>query len=162
MHDDFLVCKSAPKWKKQYVGPFSTPRLDELRQMVEEAPRFESDGLTFKHIPAPSGVQTLIKDPAYAGAVFQVASQFNCLEMVGPGVSPSRGITGYVSDPTQGPACALACPAASVFRNYFSLDGEGQGRRQIDCLYDVGQVLGNANGSLWEMKNVSNWLTHCQ
>ncbi len=25
----------------------------------------------------------------------------------------------YASDPTQGPQCALACPAATVYRNYF-------------------------------------------
>lgn len=32
----------------------------------------------------------LHKDPANGGAVFQVASQFNCLEMVGPGVTPGE------------------------------------------------------------------------
>jgi len=31
----------------------------------------------------------------------QAASQFNCLEMVGPEVRPSAGITCYFHDPTQ-------------------------------------------------------------
>jgi hypothetical protein len=48
--------------------------------------------------------------------VFQVASQFNVLEMVSPDVGPEAGVTGYQHDRTQGPACAMSCPAATVFR----------------------------------------------
>jgi hypothetical protein len=48
----------------------------------------------------------------------QVASQFNCLEMVAPTVTPEDGITGYSSDRTQGPACSLAAAAATAYRNY--------------------------------------------
>jgi hypothetical protein len=58
------------------------------------------------------------------GAVFMVASQFNLLEMVGPDVTPEKGITSYISDKTQGPACALSCPGATVFRNYM-VNGTG-------------------------------------
>jgi hypothetical protein len=32
---------------------------------------------------------------------------------------PEDGVTAYAADPTQGPACALACAAGSVYRNYF-------------------------------------------
>jgi hypothetical protein len=32
---------------------------------------------------------------------------------------PEHGVTVYSGDPTQGPACALACAAGSVYRNYF-------------------------------------------
>ena len=32
---------------------------------------------------------------------------------------PEDGVTLYAADPTQGPACALACAAGSVYRNYF-------------------------------------------
>ncbi len=73
-------------------------------------------------------------------AVFQVASQFNCLEMVGPKVRPEDGISRYAADATQGPACALACPAATVFRNYFCCGGGGQGggeSHQLNMLQDV-------------------------
>ena len=34
-------------------------------------------------------------EPPNAGSVFQAASQFNCLEMVGPGVCPEEGVTAY-------------------------------------------------------------------
>jgi hypothetical protein len=46
--------------------------------------------------------------PEYAGALFQVASQFNLLEMIGPHITPEDGVTRYAADRTQGPACAIA------------------------------------------------------
>ena len=59
-------------------------------------------GPRFRHLATPVGVEPLILDPANAGAVFQAASQFNALEMTGPGVSPRRGIAIYINDSTQG------------------------------------------------------------
>ena len=47
-------------------------------------------------------------DSELGGALFQVASQFNLLEMAGPSVSPEDGVTRYGGDHTQGPACAIA------------------------------------------------------
>ena len=55
----------------------------------------------------------------------QAASQFNCLEFAHPGAVPENGVTGYIYDGTQGPACSLAAPAATVARNYF-VDTNGQ------------------------------------
>jgi len=43
-----------------------------------------------------------------AGALFQVASQFNLLEMVSPAVTPDDGIGICENDRTPGPACAIA------------------------------------------------------
>jgi hypothetical protein len=58
--------------------------------------------------------------PENAGALFQVASQFNLLEMMSPSVTPEQGVTRYERDPTQGPACAVAAGAATIYRNYFA------------------------------------------
>jgi len=63
-------------------------------------------------------VKALHADPGNAGAVFQVASQFNLLEMIGPMVTPEDGIARYETDQTQGPACAMACAAGTIYRNY--------------------------------------------
>lgn len=52
-----------------------------------------------------------------AGALFQVASQFNLLEMVSPDITPEDGVTRYQHDHTQGPACAIAAGAATIYRN---------------------------------------------
>lgn len=100
--------------------------------------------------------KTLHQDAANAGAVFQVASQFNLLEMISPSVTPEHGIGIYEKDPTQGPACAIACGAGTIYRNYFvELDGQiGQSKTlQVDCLAELGAALGNTGGRLWTMKN---------
>ena len=95
-----------------------------------------------------------------AGALFQVASQFNLLEMVAPTVSPEQGVTRYQDDHTQGPACAIAAGAATIYRNYFAtVDGNaGQtSERQFDGLEDIGNALSSALNqpvkALWKMKN---------
>ncbi|MCK7494645.1 MAG: hypothetical protein MZW92_28420 [Comamonadaceae bacterium] len=105
-------------------------------------------------------VRALHRDPAHAGALFQVASQFNLLEMVGPDVTPDDGVGRYEFDRTQGPACAVACGAATIVRNYFvPVDGRpGQSAtRQIDALAALGDALAAATGrpreALWAMRN---------
>ena len=121
MEGEVLCVDGAPKYKKHFVGRWSTPSLAELRAELGDG---ETGGLRFKHLPTPTGVEPLILDERNAGAVFQAASQFNALEMVGPGVSPREGIAFYCNDPTQGPKCALACPGGTVFRNYL-VNGAG-------------------------------------
>lgn len=100
--------------------------------------------------------QALHANPVNCGALFQVASQFNLLEMMSPAVTPDQGIAIYERDPTQGPACAIACGAGTLYRNYFvELDGElGQtANRQVDCLSAIGEALGNRDGRLWQIRN---------
>src|SRR5690606_41996064 len=85
--------------------------------------------------PRPSGFETgtgdirrLHRRPEYRGALFQVASQFNLLEMIGPHVSPEEGVTRYAQDATQGPACAMAAGTATIYRNYLVPVGDGIGQ----------------------------------
>jgi hypothetical protein len=54
----------------------------------------------------------------HPNALFQAASQFNCLEFADPDETPEEGITGYEEDNTQGPACAMACASGTALRNY--------------------------------------------
>ena len=98
--------------------------------------------------------------PEYRHALFQVASQFNLLEMPGPGITPEHGVTDYQYDKTQGPACAMAAGAATIYRNYFAPAGGQAGQtadRQIDALAAMGHALGAALGmpvdALWSMRN---------
>lgn len=104
-------------------------------------------------------VRSLHGDAANAGATFQVASQFNVLEMVSPTVTPDAGVDIYEHDHTQGPSCAIACGAATIYRNYFvEVDG-GLGQtatRQLDGLADVAELLhvaGDGADPLWTMSN---------
>ena len=100
--------------------------------------------------------QELHKDIKNRGALFQVASQFNLLEMIAPDITPERGVEIYEHDHTQGPSCAIACGAGTVYRNYFVRLGNqiGQTRKlQVDCLEELGKVFENESSSLWNMQN---------
>ena len=68
---------------------------------------------------ATADIFELHSRPEYANATFMAASQLNGLALSHPEALPEDGITGYAFDPTQGAACALAAPAATVARNYF-------------------------------------------
>ena len=101
-------------------------------------------------------VSRLHCSPENNSAVFQAASQFNLLEMVHPGVTPEQGVGIYENDPTQGPACAIACGAGTVFRNYFvPLNGKiGQtANNQINCLSLFGDFFDNEKFRIWDMRN---------
>jgi hypothetical protein len=105
-------------------------------------------------------VRLMHQAPRYSGALFQVASQFNLLEMTSPDVTPEHGVTRYAHDATQGPACAIAAGAATIYRNYFAPVGEEIGQtstRQINALAALGEALGAGVGEpvhkLWEMRN---------
>jgi hypothetical protein len=139
--------------KTYSCGRLETPSLGELRDRVEGS-RHTPGRLTLRE--AVADVTALHADTANAGATFQVASQFNLLEMVSPQVTPERGIGIYEYDHTQGPACAIAAGAGTLYRNYFA-DVNGQtgqsAGNQIDCLADLGAALGNAGQRLWQMRN---------
>jgi hypothetical protein len=139
--------------KKLICGHLETPSLAELRQQVQTLSP-QPGQLSLREITA--NVQKLHTDPANANALFQVASQFNLLEMVSPDVTPEEGIGIYENDFTQGPACAIAAGAGTIYRNYFApVNGQlGQSAdNQIDCLSDLGAALGNTDGHLWKMEN---------
>ncbi|NOY69210.1 MAG: hypothetical protein GXP53_06915 [Deltaproteobacteria bacterium] len=150
---DGNTLKSHVNGRKFSCGKLETPSLAELRKRVS------SDKIPAKKISVHeviANVQTLHKNKSNAGALFQVASQFNLLEMVSPNVTPEHGVGNYENDPTQGPACAIAAGAGTIYRNYFAkVNGQtGQSREnQIDCLADLGAALGNSDNHLWVMKN---------
>ena len=132
------------------------PSLAELRDSTEPLARGGRISVT----QAPADVRALHRDAANAGALFQVASQFNLLEMVSQDVTPEQGVTRYQYDATQGPACAIAAGAATIYRNYFVPIGNriGQTRDcQLDGLADLAvgfsRALDLPVASLWEMRN---------
>eukprot|EP01037_Dinobryon_pediforme_P027570 gene27570-30508_t len=98
--------------------------------------------------------------PDLAGALFQAASQFNMLEMIGPDVVPEDGVGIYENDRTQGPACAISAGGGTIYRNYFvPVGGEtGQTRtRQLNGFEALGGALALGAGALpaalWRMQN---------
>lgn len=125
-----------------------------VQELRDRYPKDQSG--TLRVTEAIGNVQDFHLDPANAGALFQAASQFNMLEMVSPEVTPERGVGIYEHDRTQGPACAIACGAGTIYRNYFApVDGQiGQtADHQLDGLRGIGAALGNPERQLWTMKN---------
>ena len=184
LDDGCLV--SSKNGARYVVGDFSTPKLAELRatlpSLIESAHAAADAGAppALRLSNVIGDVSALHTDPANRHATFQVASQFNCLEFVHQNVTPEDGVTGYERDHTQGPACAIACGAATVFRNYFADVGpgdddddahtggggaavarwngggaavtRGQRRdRQIENLADVEAMLDNARQRYWRV-----------
>ncbi|MEZ6037823.1 MAG: hypothetical protein R3F29_10110 [Planctomycetota bacterium] len=146
---EFLV--SRHNGRRMRHGTLETPSLSELRV---RAGALAPGRLRVRQVLAD--VQVLHVAPDAPGASFQVASQFNLLEMVGPHVTPEHGVARYEQDLTQGPACAIAAGAGTIFRNYFAPVGGGEGQsatRQIDCLVDLGAALGNERQLHWRMQN---------
>lgn len=145
--------KSLASGKTVTSGLLETPSLGDLRGRIGSE---QGNGSKLSVREVVADVQNLHTDASNAGALFQVASQFNLLEMVSPNKTPELGVGIYEADYTQGPACAIAAGAGTIYRNYFaSVNGQiGQSRNnQIDCLADLGTELGNTESCLWEMQN---------
>ena len=139
------------------IGRLELPSLQALRDRAGAAGNLPG---RMKVSTVTGDVRRMHRSPENAGALFQVASQFNLLEMTCPAVTPEQGVTRYEGDKTQGPACAIAAGAATIYRNYFVPVEGGHGqtaRRQLDALADLGASLsegtGLAVGALWTMEN---------
>ncbi|MGV1004879.1 MAG: hypothetical protein ACOYEV_08960 [Candidatus Nanopelagicales bacterium] len=137
------------------IGSLTLPTLGELRARVNPA-RGQRSSLGV----LVGDARALHSDPEFEGALFQVASQFNLLEMVSEKYTPEDGVARYAGDPTQGPACAIAAGAGTIYRNYLVPVGDGIGQtrdRQLDALAGVGSALSELSGlpieGLWQMQN---------
>lgn len=136
------------------IGSFEAPTLAALRCAAQG----NRPGRLHVSHEVIGDVLCLHARPENAGALFQVASQFNCLEFPGPSVTPEHGVTDYARDNTQGPACSLAAAAATVYRNYFvPVAGKfGQSReRQLNTLDELSSLLGSPPGdsSFFDVRN---------
>ena len=135
------------------AGYFTTPLLSQLRRSVS-IPRTGVRKIRVAELVAD--VQSLHQDPANEFAVFQVASQFNCLEMAAPHLTPEDGVRIYQSDPTQGPACCICAGAGTIYRNYFvNLDDSvGQSaNNQVNCMGYLAGHFENESKQYWQMQN---------
>jgi hypothetical protein len=127
------------------AGRFETPRLGALRRRAEEAKAnaggkagalrlFVLDGAS------PATDIGSLQATAPPESLFEVASQFNCLEATGPFVS---SVADYLHDPTQGPRAAVSAFPGTLVRHYAAPAGDGarfvqatQGP-QIDLLEEI-------------------------
>jgi hypothetical protein len=139
--------------KSWLCGELETQTLAQLRQRVLNT-KYDLAPISVRNVVG--NVQNLHLNRANENAVFQVASQFNLLEMTSPRVTPECGVGIYEHDFTQGPACAIAAGAGTIYRNYFvDINGRiGQtADNQIDCLSGIAKLLDNSKQRLWKMVN---------
>jgi hypothetical protein len=144
---------STANGKVMSCGTLETPSLAELRDRVHHIGTEQSSMRLHQQV---ADVRDLHADRGNTGSLFQVASQFNLLEMVSQSVTPEQGVGGYENDRTQGPACAVAAGAGTIYRNYFASVNGATGQtcdNQIDCLADIGKALGKDGDQLWKMQN---------
>mmetsp|Transcript_12156 Transcript_12156/g.13485 ORF Transcript_12156/g.13485 Transcript_12156/m.13485 type:complete len:403 (-) Transcript_12156:78-1286(-) len=165
------------------AGTFSMPSVSELRQTAAALSTFqkeqqagtnkESNTTTTCNNDNRTTVSNIIgesrslhSDPRIVSnttnndvvVIVQAASQFNFLEMPSPHITPENGIEGYVSDCTQGPACAVACAAGTAYRNYlvpvpFSGKKRGQTKQsQLNGLHRIEDYIGT-DQIPWKVKN---------
>jgi hypothetical protein len=139
------------------AGRFETPALGVLRERAEAAQRSAGTAGTLRLFvldgASPATDIGSLQATAPDGAMFQVASQFNCLEAPDPCVVP---VAEYLTDPTQGPRAAISAFPGVFVRHYAATrhDGTRFVQRtdgpQIDLLEAVcaGGVAAVSNGYL--------------
>jgi hypothetical protein len=118
------------------AGRFTTPSLAELKQRTQAGQ--ERIRLCVLDGGGPmTDIGSL--QATHEDAVFQVASQFNCLESPGAFVTP---VARYFADSTQGPRASISAFPATFVRHYAATDDHGRfvqqtNGQQIDLLADV-------------------------
>lgn len=138
--------------KSYQHGVFEVPTLKELKNRIDLSV-FDGN-IKIKEIIGNVRALHCLRDNE--NAMFQAASQFNMLEMISPSVTPEMGVDRYENDHTQGPACAIACGAGTIYRNYFAPIRGKKGQtfdNQLDGLEEIGKFFGNDKSAFWRMQN---------
>ena len=151
--DDGTSIKSITNGQEYSVGNFQCPTVAQLRSQAKSIGK--KGTVKVNHV-AYGDVFNVHSMPEYRGALFQAASQFNCLEFPHSDRTPELGVTKYYQDYTQGPACAVAAGPAAVFRNYFvCVNGEtGQtSLNQVNNMDEVEKLLNNVEHGYFLVRN---------
>lgn len=106
------------------AGRFETPSLAELRARVLARPRAAERGLRLSVLCGVDPLSDIGSLQALAPprALFQVASQFNCLEAPDPCIT---SIQHYLDDPTQGPRASVSAFPGTFLRHYAAPSADG-------------------------------------
>lgn len=127
------------------AGRFTTRAIGDLESSVRQihtgrretgAGRISFSALIGEHMLTDIGMLQAIAGP---GTLFQIASQFNCLEAPGPSIVP---VANYVHDNTQGPRASVSAFPGTFLRHYAAPAPDGtrftqRGAAQLSLLGDV-------------------------
>lgn len=102
--------------KSWSAGSFEVPTLADLKDRCRESPE-RRGRLVFSILDGASPLTDIggLQATSPRNALFQVASQFNCLESPGPYLVP---VSQYFSDATQGPRAAVGAFPSALLRRY--------------------------------------------
>jgi len=120
--DDLGRCQLDAKAGKFAAGLFETPSIGELKQRALGGANSPSRLSLLIGTHPHFDIGTL-QATAPAGTLFQVASQFNCLEAPGPGIVP---VADYLYDSTQGPRASISAFPGSFLRHYAAPGKSGE------------------------------------
>jgi len=120
--------------RRYAAGRFETPALKELRAAAIAARR--AGPLRVFVLDGASPVTDIGALQAFAppDTLFQVASQFNCLEAPDACIVP---VSDYLHDPTQGPRAAVSCFPGALLRHHAA---PGPGGARFTQIEDGAQV----------------------
>nr|MBK7068074.1 hypothetical protein [Deltaproteobacteria bacterium] len=125
------------------AGRFEIPTIGSLRDRASRRALRVEAGPHRLWVLDGEGVATdigALQAHAPEGALFQAASQFNCLESPGAYVT---SVAAYLGDPTQGPRASISAFPATLVRHYAAPSKDGRRftqsthGEQIDLLADV-------------------------
>lgn len=108
--------------RRYAAGVFTTPTLAELRAKIDAPTTPGKFRLSVLSGASPLNDIGSLQATAPPDALFQVASQFNCLE------APSERIVrvrDYLHDPTQGPRASISALPGILLRHYFAPSDDG-------------------------------------
>lgn len=120
------------------AGRFETPSIGELRARARGGAGGQAHLWVLDGAGAASDIGGL-QGTAGEGSLFQVASQFNCLEAPDPCIVP---VAEYYFDYTQGPRASISAFPGTLLRHYQAPSAAGRftqasGGPQLDLLRDV-------------------------
>jgi hypothetical protein len=109
------------------AGRFETPSIGELRERARQAIRRGGRAAPVLRLHIIDGASPAtdigaLQAAAPPGSLFQVASQFNCLEAPSSRTVP---ISEYFEDPTQGPRASISAFPGTLLRHYAAPRGDG-------------------------------------
>ena len=126
-------------------GRFTLKTLGELR--AQDRPSVQKDIAGTFHLlysrddPSQLDIGHLQSLPTFQNALFQVASNFNALELMGP--YDKRAMTqlsAYILDQTQGPYASISAAPGLIARHYYAFEKQGMSPETWSQQYDGPQL----------------------
>ena len=155
------LVEAVSKAKNISFGEFQTYSIQELENSVKNKPAFSEQGLFQIIIHPKAEVKAIQASPSFENAVFQIASNFNCIE------GAYNGIVNHLRDGVQGEQASIGALPGTILRTYcvnpkelqllFNLEGkEVNTYTQTKKMLPGFRVKNLINPESWEHQNMTH------